>query len=99
MNRIPVANQVFLESWTADTHQKCHSQKSAPQKKHTAHLRWRSAAHPRNQAAETGEVIRHTTHLERVPLPSIWLPELLRPGKGTKLRPNRVCASEDYLSA
>ena len=26
-------------------------------------------------------------------------PELLRPGKVTKHRPNRVCTSEDYLSA
>ena len=28
-----------------------------------------------------------------------FLSELFRPGKGTKRRPNRVCASEDYLSA
>ena len=26
-------------------------------------------------------------------------PELLGPGKGTKRRPNRICASEGYLSA
>ena len=26
-------------------------------------------------------------------------PELLGPGKGTKRRPNRLCASEDYLRA
>ena len=28
-----------------------------------------------------------------------FLSELLGPGKGTKRRPNRVCASEDYPSA
>ena len=28
-------------------------------------------------------MVRCTTHLGRAPLPSIWLPELLRPGKGT----------------
>ena len=28
-----------------------------------------------------------------------WSPELLGPRKGTKRRPNRVCASEDYRSA
>ena len=26
-------------------------------------------------------------------------PELLRPGKGTKCSPNRICTSEGYLSA
>ena len=30
--------------------------------------------------------------------PNTWSPELLRPGKGTKHRPNRVCASEEYPS-
>ena len=28
--------------------------------------------------------------------PNTSSPELLRPGKGTKRRPNQVCASEDY---
>ena len=31
--------------------------------------------------------------------PNTWSPELLRPGKGTKLRPNQICTSEDYPSA
>ena len=41
----------------------------------------------------TGEVIRCTAHLGRVRSPSTWSPELLGPGKGTKHRPNQVCAS------
>ena len=30
--------------------------------------------------------------------PNTWSPELLGPGKGTKRRPNGVCAFEEYLS-
>ena len=42
VSRLPVANQVFLGSWAADVHQESHSQRSAPQKRHMAHLRQRS---------------------------------------------------------
>ena len=41
-SRLPVANQVFLGSRTVDICQECHSQRSAPQKRHMAHLSWRS---------------------------------------------------------
>ena len=34
-----IANQDFLGFWTVDIHQKGRSQRSAPQKRHTAHLR------------------------------------------------------------
>ena len=44
-------------------------------------------AHPENQAAGMGEVIKCTPHLKRLRLPSTWLPELLRHGKGTKHSP------------
>ena len=73
-----------------------HSQRSAPQKRHTAHLRWHSCLHPGNRVAGMGEVIRCTAHLGRVRSPSTWLPELLRPGKGTKRRPNQVYAFVEY---
>ena len=46
-SRLPVANQVFLGSWTVDICQEGHSQRSAPQRRHTAHLRWRSHCAPR----------------------------------------------------
>ena len=39
VSRLPVANQVFLGSWMVDTCQKGRSQRSAPQRRHTAHLR------------------------------------------------------------
>ena len=52
--------------------------------------------HPGNGAVGTGEVIRCTGHLERLRSPSTWSPELLRPGKGTKRRCNRICASVEY---
>ena len=37
--------------------------------------------------------------LQQLHSPNISLSELLGPGKGTKRRPNRICASEDYPSA
>ena len=59
---------------------------------------WDSAllVHPGNWAAETREVIRHSTHPGRVPLLSTRSLELLRPGKGTKRRPNGICAFVEY---
>ena len=30
--------------------------------------------------------------------PSTWLPELLRPGKGTKCRPSQVCGLPENLN-
>ena len=40
--RLPVANQAFLGYWVVDIHQDGRSQRSAPQRRHTAHLRQRS---------------------------------------------------------
>ena len=48
VRRLPVANQVFLGSWMVDVHQEGHRQRSAPQRRHTAHLRWCPTAHPGN---------------------------------------------------
>ena len=39
VNRLPVANQVFLGFWTVEISQEGRSQRPAPQKGHTAHLR------------------------------------------------------------
>ena len=39
VSRIPVANQIFLVSWTVDILQEGRSQRSAPQRRHMAHLR------------------------------------------------------------
>ena len=36
---------------------------------------------------------------QQLPSPNTWSPELLGPGKGTKRRPNQVCASEDFNSS
>jgi len=80
-----------------DICQEGHSQKSAPQKRHMAYLRWCTCRAPRKPSGWDGEVIRHTIHLGRVLSPSTWSPELLGPGKVTKLRPNRVCAFVGYL--
>ena len=44
--RLPVAYQVFLGSWMVDIYQEGCSQRSAPQKRHIAHLRRRSHCTP-----------------------------------------------------
>ena len=95
VSRLPVANRAFLGSWMVDTHQEGNSQRSAPQRRHTAHLRCHSRRAPRKPRGWDQEVIRHTAHLGRVHSPS-WSLELLGPGKGTKCRPNRVCAFVEY---
>ena len=38
LSRLPVANQDFLGFWTVDIRREGHSQRSAPQRRHMAHL-------------------------------------------------------------
>ena len=47
VSRLPVANQVFLGSWTVDICQNGRSQRSAPQRRHMGHLRQHSIYAPR----------------------------------------------------
>ena len=46
VSRLPVANQIFLGSWTVDICQEGRSLRSAPQRRHTAHMRWGSHGTP-----------------------------------------------------
>ena len=94
MSRLPVTNQVFLGFWTVDIHQE--SQRSASQRRHMPHLRQCSHCKPRNLSGwdQGGDNMYHPAG--RVCSPSPWSPELLRPGKGTKRRPNQVCAFVEY---
>ena len=48
LSRLPVANHVFLGSWTVDVCQERHSLRSAPQRRHTVHLRQCSCGTPRS---------------------------------------------------
>ena len=59
-SRLPVPNQDFLGFRTVDICWEGCSQRSAPQKRHIAHLRGCTHCHPGNQAAGTREVIRCT---------------------------------------
>ena len=63
VSRLPVANQVFLGSWMVDICQEGHSLRSAPQRRHTAHLRLHFRGTPRKLRGWDWEVIRRTTHL------------------------------------
>ena len=87
-----IVNQDFLGFWTVDICWEGHSQTSAPQKRHTAHLRRCASCTPRKPSGRNGG--GHKS----LPLcsSSTWSPELLRPGKGTKRRPNQVCAFVEY---
>ena len=51
VSRLPVPDQVFLGSWTVDIRQEGRSQRSALQRKHTAHLRRRSHCTPRKPSS------------------------------------------------
>ena len=53
-SKLPVANQVFLGSWMVDTCQEGHNQRSAPQRRHTAHLRRRFCCAPRKLSSWDG---------------------------------------------
>ena len=52
--------------------------------------------HPGNWVAGTGEVIKMLGTPGTVCSPNTWSSELLGPGKGTKHRPNRLCALVEY---
>ena len=49
-----IANQDFLGFWMVDIHQEGHGQRSAPQKRHTAHLRRRACCTPRKLSTWVG---------------------------------------------
>ena len=88
VSRLPVANHVFLGSWTVDICQEGRSLRSAPQRRHTAHLRWCSHGAPRKPSARDQGGDKDHGPPGTVHLPSSWSPELLRPGTGTTRRPN-----------
>ena len=95
-SRLPVANQVFLGSWMVDTHQEGRSQTSAPQRRHMVHLKRCSGCTPRKPSGWDWGGNKTYCLSGRLCSPSIWSPEVLRPGKGTKREPNQVCAFEEY---
>ena len=96
LSRLPVANHVFLGSWMVDICQEGHSQRPALQRRYMAHLRWLSRSAPREPKNwdRGDDKTHHPTG--RVHLPSTWPLELLRSGKGTKCRPNKLCAFVEY---
>ena len=87
-----IANQDFLGFWIVDIRREGRSQRSAPQKRHTAHLRRRTGCTPRKPSGRD----RGGDKSQRPCSPSTWSPELLGPGKDTKHRPNQVCTSVEY---
>ena len=89
-----IANQDFLGFCTVDIYQAGRSQRSAPQKRHTAHLRRRAGCTPRKPSGRDSGGGKSQQPCS----PSPWSPELLGHGKGTKRRSNRVCAFVEYPS-
>ena len=90
------ANQDFLGFWTVDICQEGHSQRSAPQKRHKAHLRRRASCKPRKPSGRDGGGDKS----KRLCLPSTWSPELCGPGKGTtQAQPSQcLCGVPKYLN-
>ena len=60
--RLPIASQVFLGFWMVGICQESHSQRSAPQKRHMAHLRQISCCAPRKLSSwdEGVDKMHHT---------------------------------------
>ena len=84
VSRLPVANHVFLGSWIVHICQKCHSLRSAPQRRHTAHLGLclggiLGKPSGQDQGGDTTHGPAGTVHS-----PSNQSPELPGPEKGTK---------------
>ena len=52
VSRLLVAYHVFMGSWTVDICQEGHSQRSDPQRRHIAHLRWCSRGTPRKHSGQ-----------------------------------------------
>ena len=69
VSSLPVANQVFLGSWTFDTHQEGRSQRSSLQRRHRARLRRRSRCAPRKPSGwdRGGDGTYHTTGESALP--------------------------------
>ena len=61
VSRLSVANQVFLGSWMVDICQEGHSQRSAPQRIHMAHLRCHSCCAPRKPSDWDGDKMHRPT--------------------------------------
>ena len=89
-----VANQDFSGFWTGDIHREGRSQRSAPQERHTAHLRRCTHCTPRKPSGRDAGGDKSQQQRSA----STWSPELLGLGKGTKRRLNQVCAFVEYLN-
>ena len=83
-------SQVFLGSLTVDIRQEGCSQRSAPQRRHTAHLRWHPCCTPGKPSSRDQGGDKTHCAAGRVHSPSTWSPVLLRPGKSTKCRPKSL---------
>ena len=97
-SRLPLANHVFLGYWSVDICQDGCNLRSAPQGRHTAHLRQCSCSAPSKPRDWDQRADKTHCTPGTVCLPSTWLPELLGLGKDTKSRPRRVYAFMENLN-
>ena len=96
LSRFPVASHIFLGSWMVDIFQEGHSLRSAPQRRHRAHLRGHARSSPgKLSSREWGGKTHHPPGTVRSS--NTWPPEPLVPGKDTKHTSNRVCALAENL--
>ena len=89
VSRLPAANQVFLGSWTVDIHQEGQGLRSAPQRRHMAHLRQCSHCTPRKPSSWDlgGDKTHHTPGTAH--LPSTWCLSCLDLGSAQNAGPTK----------
>ena len=91
-SRLPVANQMFLGSWTVDIHWVA-ARDQLPRGNTRAHVGWCSRCAPRKPSGwDWGGDKMHCTPGESALTKHL----VTRAGKGTKRRPNQVCAFVEY---
>ena len=87
------ANQDFMGFWTINIHLRRDGDLSPPQLDTFHPVKACQLYTQKTSGREGGGDKSQGPHM-----PNNWSPELLRPGKSTKRRPNQVCAFEEYLS-
>ena len=92
-SRLPVANHIFLGSWTVDIRQEGRRLRSAPQRRHRARLRWCFYVHPESRGAGPGRGLRRTVHLGQRSLVT-WAAQTW---EGHKMHTQLSRALADYL--
>ena len=98
VSRLQAANHVFLGSWTVDICQEGRSLRSAPQRRHVAHLRRRSCGTPRKLSGQDWEVSKTTALLGQCAPQAPGHLSCSDQGRAQNARPTHKTEPELFLS-